>query len=76
VTDVVVGSSALLGDRKFPKTANLAAALALSFAICWPIPNLSFSVGFIFPVKNSRLNLSSFLKTGEFDLTWFGLVLK
>jgi len=51
-----------LGGRKLPKTANLAAALALSFALRWPIPIFSFLVGFICSVGNSRFQSSFFFK--------------
>jgi hypothetical protein len=61
-----------LGDLKFPSTANSAAALALSFALRWPIPTFSFPVGFIRSGVNSRFQSSFFLKTGEFDFSWFG----
>jgi hypothetical protein len=57
-----------LGDRKLAKTENSVAALALSFALRWPIPISSFLVGFIF---GRELAISVFFisQTSEFDFS-------
>jgi hypothetical protein len=61
-----------LGDRKSSKPECRAAAHALSFALRWSIPIISFPVGFICSVGNSRFQSSFFFETGEFDFSWFG----